>query len=60
MGSADGKVLGAILGNIYGITLGTNLGSLYGRFDGYDDINIEGLLLGYSLRYTDGKVLVSN
>ena len=34
------------------------LGSLDGSFDSYNDGNIEGLLLGGSLRYNYGKVIV--
>ena len=47
--STVGKVLGTILVYVDGITLeidvGTELGSLDGSFDGYNDDNIEGLLL---------------
>ena len=61
LGYTDGIVPGTILGNIYRITLGfdigTELGFLDGSFDGYNDCKLEGLLLGYSLEYTDGKVL---
>ena len=64
LGCTDGKVLGTILGNAYRITLGiyivTELCYLDGSFNGYNDINIEGLLLGGSLGYTDGKVIVSD
>ena len=61
MGLYDGKVLVTILLNVYGITLGidvgTELGSLDGYLDGSDNNMLGGLLLGYSLEYTDGKVL---
>ena len=64
LGSTGGKVLVDILGNIYGITIGldvgTDLGSLDGSLDGSNDGNIEGLFIGGSLRYTDGKVIDSN
>ena len=46
--------------NVYGITLGivvgTDLGSLDGPFDGYNDVKLEGLLIGDSRVYNDGKV----
>ena len=47
LGSADGKVLGTILGNIYVITLGIDLGtdlvSLNGSLDGYNYGKLEGI-----------------
>ena len=53
-------MLGTIIVNVYGTTLvidvGTELGYLYGPIDGYNDDKSEGLLLGGSLRSTDGKV----
>ena len=53
-------MLDTILGNVDGITIGidvaTDLGSLHISLDGYDDCKLEGLLLGDSLEYTDGKV----
>ena len=67
LGSTDVKFLGTILGilgNVYGITLGidirTKLGFLDGSFDVSNDGNLEGLLLGDSLRSTDGKLLGSD
>ena len=58
---SDGKVLVTILANVYGNSLGldvgTYLGSLDGSFDGSNYGNIDRLLLGDSLGYTDGKVL---
>ena len=53
-------MLGNIIGNIYGITLGidigTDLGSLDLSLDIYNYYKLEVLLLGSSLRFTDGKV----
>ena len=50
LGSSDGKLLDTILGNVDGITLefdvGKELRYLDGSFDGSNDDNIEGLLLG--------------
>ena len=64
LGSTDSKVLGTILGNEDRITLGLDVGtylvSLYGSFDGFNNVNIEGLLLGGSLQYNHGKVLGSD
>ena len=44
----DGKVLIHILGDVDRITLlldvGTYMGSLDGSFDGYNDVNLDGLL----------------
>ena len=61
LGSTGVKVLGTILGDADVITLGLDviieLVSLDGSFDGSNDVNIEGLLLGDSLGYTGGKVL---
>ena len=55
---------GTILGNVDVITLridvGTELGSLDVSFDGSNDRNIEGILIGDSLGYTDSKVLGSD
>ena len=49
----DGYVLGNRIGNIYvitlGIDIGTELGSLDESFDGFNDDNLEVLLLGDSL-----------
>ena len=63
LGSTDGKVRGTIHGNLYGITLGIDvwidLVSLDESFDVSNDGNLEILLLGSSLRLTDGKVLGS-
>ena len=57
-------MLGTILLNVDGITLGldigTNLGSIYGSFDGSNDGKLEGLFLGGSGKYNDGKVLGSD
>ena len=57
-------MLVTLLGNLYGITLGIDIGteldSLYEYCDGSNDCKLEGLLFGYSLGYTDGKVLGSN
>ena len=57
----NGKLIGTILWNVYGIKLaidvGTELGSLDGSLDGSNDVNIEDLLLEFSLGYTDGKLL---
>ena len=62
--SSSGKVLVIIIGNVYGITLGIDvvieLCLLDGSFDGYNVGKFEGLLLGGSLGYTDGKVLGYN
>ena len=59
--STDDEVLGTILGNVYGIIFGidfgTELGYLDESFDGSNDVNLEGLFLGCSLGYTDGKML---
>ena len=56
-------MIGTILGNVDVITLGidvvTDLGSLDVSSDGSNDVKLEGLLPGYSLVYTDGKVIVS-
>ena len=64
LGSAGGKVLGTILGNVDGVTLGidvgTELGSLDRSFYDSNDDKLEGLLLGESLGYIDGKGLGSN
>ena len=61
LGSTDGKVFDTILGNVYRITLGidigTELGFLDGPFDGSNKVKLEGLLIGDSLVYTNGKVL---
>ena len=40
--------------------VGTELVYLYGYIDGYNYFNLEVLLLGQSLVYTDGKVLGSD
>ena len=60
MGLCYGKVIGTILVNLYGITLGidvgTELGFLDEYFDCYNDVRLEGLFLGDSLVYNDGKV----
>ena len=57
-------MLGTILGNVDGITpgfdSGTYMAPLDQSFDGSNDDNIEGLLLGGSLSSTDGKVIVSD
>ena len=57
-------MLGTILRNIDGITLelyvGTELRSLLGFLDDSNYDKLEGLLLGDSLEYTDGKVTASN
>ena len=59
LGSNCGKLSVTVLGNVdlisLGIDVGTCLGSLYGSFDDSNDYNLEGLLLGDSLEYTDGK-----
>ena len=64
LGFSDGKVLGTILVIVDRITpridIITDLGYLDGSFDGYNDGNIEGFFFGYSLVYTDGKVLGSD
>ena len=64
LGSTDGKLIDTILGSVDGIILeidvGTYLGSLDGYFGGFNDENIEVLLLGCSLGYTDGKLLGSD
>ena len=56
-----GKVFGTITVNLYvitfGVDVGTEMGSVDGYFDGYNGGNIEGLLLGEYLGYTDGNVL---
>ena len=61
LGYTDSKVIVAILGNVdeikVGLDGGTVMGSLDGSFDGSNDENIEGLLLGYSLKYTNGNML---
>ena len=53
-----------ILGDVYGITVrldvGTYLVSFDGSFDGSTDDKLEGLLIGGSFVYTDGKVIVSD
>ena len=58
LGSFDRKALDTILSNVAGITLaidvGTELGYLYGSFDCSIKRNIESLVLGNSLGYTDG------
>ena len=64
LGLSDGKLLGTILGNIYrttlGVDIGTDLGSLDEPFDGSNYGKLEGLLLGDSLVYNDGKVIGSD
>ena len=64
LGSTDGKVIGTILGDVYRIALviyvRTELGSLDVSIYGSNDGKLEGLLIGYSLEYTDGEVLVSD
>ena len=61
LGSTNVKVLGTILGNvdviILGIDIGTELGFLDGSLNVSNDGKLEGLLLGDSLGYTDGKVI---
>ena len=46
----DVKVFGNILGNVdiitLGLDIGTELGFLNGSFDGYNEGNLEGFLLG--------------
>ena len=58
------NVLGAKLGNVYEISpchdIETYLWSLHRSFDSSNNGNLEGLLLGYSLEYADGKVLSSD
>ena len=53
-----------IIGDVDGIKIGIDFetDSCYfdGFFDGSNNGNIEGLLRGYSLVYTDGKVLGSD
>ena len=55
---SDGKMLGTIPGNVYGIALEfdvvSELGSLDGSFGGSNDGKVGVLLLGGSLRSTDG------
>ena len=57
-------MLVTILGNVDGIKLrldiGTELGFLDESYDGYNEGNLEGLLLGDSLVSTNGKVLGSD
>ena len=64
LGLFEGKLVGTILVNVNGITLGldvvTELGSLDGSFDSSNDVNLEVLLLVYSLGSTDGEVLGSD
>ena len=61
LGYTDGKVLDTILGNVDKITLGLDFGTelsyLDNIFDASNNRNFEGLLLGDSLVYDDGKVL---
>ena len=54
-----GTILVNVDGIVLGIDVGTDLGYLDGSLDGYNNENIEGLSLGGSLEYTDGKVLGS-
>ena len=46
-------MIGTIIGNVDEIKLGidveTDMGSLYGPFDGCNDGNLEGLLIGVSM-----------
>ena len=64
LGSTDVKVLCTILGDKNGIMIlvdvGTDLGSIEGLYYGSNDVNIEGLLIGGTLRSTHGKVLDSD
>ena len=57
-------MIGTIFVNVDGITLRldvvTDLGSLDGSFDGFNYGKPEGLLLGDSLGYNNGKVLCSD
>ena len=57
-------MFGTILGYVDVITLGIDIGTelvyVYGYLDVYNNINLEGLLIGYSLGYTDCKVLGSD
>ena len=63
MVSTAGKVLGTILRYVFGFTLGFDvvpeMVSLDGFFDGFNDVKFEGLLIGGSFAYTDGKVIAS-
>ena len=58
---SGGKVIVTILGYVDGITLGigvgTELAPLDGSFGGSNDDKFEGLFLGGSLGFADGKVL---
>ena len=53
-------ILRNLNGIILGLDVGTYLGSLYVFLHRYNDSNLEGLLLGYSLVYTDHEVLGSD
>ena len=57
-------MIGTILVNVDGITLGIDVGTemryLDGYFDGSNYGNIEVILIGDSMGYTDGKVLGSD
>ena len=63
LGSTDGKLIHAILWNVGVITLGIDVGTelcyLDRPFDVSNDGKLEGLMLGDSLGYTNGKVLGS-
>ena len=64
LGHFDCEVFGTILVNVDGITVGHDVGTELVSLDWYFDVSIdgklEGLLLGNSLVYTDGKVLGSD
>ena len=61
---SNGKFIGTILEDINVIKVridnGTKLGSLFGSFDGSNDGNLEGIFLGGSLLFYDGKVFGSD
>ena len=62
--STGGKLFVTILVIVDRITLGLGIGSelgfLDGSFDGSNEGKLKGLLIGDSLGYTDGKLLVSD
>ena len=64
LGLSGVKVIGTILGNVDiiapGFVIGTDMGYLDESFDGYDYGKLEVLLIGYSLVYTNCKLLVSD
>ena len=63
-GSSDGKIIGTVFlnvdGIILGIDIGTDMGSLDVFFDGFNYVELDNLLLGGSMGYTDIKMIASD